>query len=331
VVTTTVPDGDGVVFLQDFTTVIEDAFTPGVEAQVGGPVTVPLPDLELAAPVTPDAGSTLLGGWGDQLGLYGGRRDQPSCDGDALISFLRGDPVAEQAWSAAQGIAAVDLAGYLQGLTPVLLTRDTRVTSHRLTGGVATPYQTVLRAGLAVLIDDVGVPRVDCATGNPLTPHVATTAAPAWGGAWPGFDPTAVVAVLPAEEPLYEFVLVDVDTGLPFARALGLFGPDYDVDLDRWCALVPEDPACTEPPDTTTTTLPDDPGLAAITILDAALTECGYSVTEYVDNGWVGEGYSVIAITSMGEAEFIVYSSDYIEVNDQLAADIAVECGFYQP
>lgn len=55
----------------------------------------------------------------------------------------------------------------------------------------------VLQAGNAVLIDQAGVPRVHCATGDPLVPpaNVDMSALTVDGKKWPRFDPQSVVAV----------------------------------------------------------------------------------------------------------------------------------------
>jgi hypothetical protein len=79
---------------------------------------------------------------------------------------------------------------YIDSLTPVLLRSDTRVTNHGFRDGWATPYQAVLQAGTAVLVDNTGVPRARCACGNPLTPPQAVPTTPTYQGTpWPGFTP----------------------------------------------------------------------------------------------------------------------------------------------
>jgi hypothetical protein len=40
----------------------------------------------------------------------------------------------------------------------VILQRDTRVTNHGFRNGRATPTQSILQAGTAVLVDEYGVP-----------------------------------------------------------------------------------------------------------------------------------------------------------------------------
>lgn len=57
---------------------------------------------------------------------------------------------------------------YIQGLKPVTLIQDTRVTNHTYESGAAVPFQAILQAGTAVLVNDKGVPVARCRCGNPL-------------------------------------------------------------------------------------------------------------------------------------------------------------------
>jgi hypothetical protein len=58
---------------------------------------------------------------------------------------------------------------YIRSLKPVTLTVDTRVTNHSYINGRAVPFQSILAAGSAVLVDKYGRPVVRCKCGNPLT------------------------------------------------------------------------------------------------------------------------------------------------------------------
>ena len=62
------------------------------------------------------------------------------------------------------------IGAYVDSLTPVVLTDDTLVTNHGYRDGHATTLPAVLQAGTAVMVDTLGVPRVKCNCGNPLTP-----------------------------------------------------------------------------------------------------------------------------------------------------------------
>jgi hypothetical protein len=159
-----------------------------------------------------DASVESLGG--DTPGLYGGTGEDAVCDPDALVAFLQDDKAKARAFAEPLGIAPRAISDYIGGLTPVVLREDTRVTNHGFKDGRATPVQAVLQAGTAVLVDDLGVPRVRCACGNPLVEPAAVEGRTEFvGNSWDGFDDTRLVAVAPASDELTELELVDVDTG----------------------------------------------------------------------------------------------------------------------
>ena len=200
-----------------------DAFTPSVEDAGDPPVTEPTP----AAP-RPDSGSTLRG---DSPGLYGAVGDDRVCDDAQLIGFLRDDPAKAAAWAAAVDIPPAEIDAYITKLTPVRLRADTRVTNHGYREGRAVARQSVLQAGPAVLVDDLGRPRVKCGCGNPLRdPSTTEGSAQYAGNGWPGFDPSEVVVVTAAPQPVDRFVLLDATTGRTVVRAPGSTGRTEDVD-----------------------------------------------------------------------------------------------------
>jgi hypothetical protein len=95
--------------------------------------------------------------------LYGGSGELGTCDQGELVDFLSANPAPATAWAGVHGIAPDRIADYVATLTPVVLLLDTAVTNYGFGGGVATPRQSVLQAGTAVLIDDTGTPAVRCA------------------------------------------------------------------------------------------------------------------------------------------------------------------------
>jgi hypothetical protein len=252
-------DGQGVVLLaaaspgrDDFADDL-DLLAPDQRAQPGG-VRVRLPSADLAAPVAL-AG---LGIRGAEPGLYTAARDEPTCDVDQLGELLlveggdEPDPVAV-AWFAAiaRNIDGSEHEDYLDGLTAVRLRLDTRVVAHGFVDGAAVAYPAVLQAGTAVLVDEMGVPRVRCTGGTPLG-----EADPASGmsreatldldarasnpdAAWAGFDPAAVVVVeaRPTEDgfELASATGPDDDGDETFLRATGSNG-----DRDR-AVFTPDD------------------------------------------------------------------------------------------
>jgi hypothetical protein len=204
-------------FLESAATAGHDPFTDSVS--VGEQ---PLPGQQ-AAGSGGDANPQLRG---DNPGLYGGTRDNTSCDPAQLVAFLQANPDKGNAWASALTIQPTQIAAYVAVLTPVVLRADTRVTNHGYRTGVANALQSTLQAGSAVLIDQTGVPRVRCACGNPLAePEPIPAGATYSGAAWNGFNTKTSVAVAPGA-PVDRFTLIDIDigTGLPFKRPVGTDG-----------------------------------------------------------------------------------------------------------
>jgi len=181
---------------------------------------------------------------GAEVGLYGGTQQLSQCDANQMIDFLQENVEKAAAWAGVQGIGAEAVSGFISELTPVVLTGDTRVTNHGFRSGAATPRQSVLQAGTAVLVDTFGVPRARCACGNPLAAPVAIAAPSFVGDAWENFSPTAV-QVIQASVPVDDFVLVDLNSGESFVRPAGSAGAGDESART----------ATTIPPSTTTTTL----------------------------------------------------------------------------
>jgi hypothetical protein len=191
---------------------------------------------------------------GSTVGLYGGSGDAKVCDAEKLVGYLLANGDKARAFAGALGITAAEIPTYVRSLTPVLLTRDTRVTNHGYANGVATPRQSVLQAGTAVLVDRYGVPRVKCGCGNPLTPP-STQALPTRtiGTPWAGYDRTTVIVVVQSSQPVDSLVLVNT-TGDGYLRiTVGSSGAITTLSAQEYCAVNPTDPTCVS---TTTTTTP---------------------------------------------------------------------------
>jgi len=215
-----------------------DVLEPDQRTQPGG-VRVRLPFVDLDEPVAL-AG---LGIRGAEPGLYTAARDEPTCDVDRLAELLvaeggdEPDPVAV-AWfgAIARNIDATEHDAYLEQLTAVRLRLDTRVVAHGFVDGAAEPYPAVLQAGTAVLVDQMGVPRVRCTGGTPLGEADPASDVEARAGdpdeAWAGFDPAAVVVVeARLAEDGFELASAngpDADGDETFVRATGSNG-----DRDR--------------------------------------------------------------------------------------------------
>ncbi|MDT7741181.1 MAG: hypothetical protein QOE59_259, partial [Actinomycetota bacterium] len=163
---------------------------------------------------------------GNTPGLYGGTMEN-ACDSSSMVAFLYQNPDRGRAFAAAEGIAPAGVADYVAGLTPVTLRSDTAVTNNGFTNGSATPFQAVLQAGSAVLVDKFGVPRARCACGNPLeSPQGAGGPANYTGDRWAGLSSDQVSEISPSATPINEFELVTPTNGT-IGRPTGSHG-DHD-------------------------------------------------------------------------------------------------------
>ncbi|WNM33452.1 DUF6777-containing protein [Streptomyces sp. Li-HN-5-11] len=169
---------------------------------------------------------------GDTPGLYGGTGKPTICDVTRLKRFLT-DPANHQkaqAWAGVLDITPAGIPDYLDRLTPVLLRHDTLVENHDYKQGNAVSFGSLLQAGIAVLVDERGLPAVKCSCGNPLRPYQRNAArvSVAFGNGdrkWPGYDPASLVTVRPAPHRLQRLALVDVDRpGVGIDRPVGTTG-----------------------------------------------------------------------------------------------------------
>ncbi|MFF7340955.1 DUF6777 domain-containing protein [Streptomyces sp. NPDC008163] len=234
--------------------VLQPATDPGTApftaSTAGGPALPPGP-ARTRAPRSPSAPGQALKRTGSTPGLYAGTRAVPSCDVEAEIRMLAVDPAREEAFAQTVSVAREEIAGFLRGLTPVLLRADTLVTGHGFRDGSVTTYQAVLQAGTAVMVDVRGLPRVRCVCGNPLDPPDGSGDATAGTGErWEGFDPARTVVVEPAARPVAELVIADLARHSWIARPAG-----DEATGDR----VPEKPPPYTPDTDITGPLPDVP------------------------------------------------------------------------
>lgn len=179
---------------------------------------------------------------GNAPGLYGGSRDTQACDVEELVEELTDDADAgrAQAWADVHDIRVSEIPEYVDGLTAARLSFDTRVTNHALSDGQASAFQSLSQAGTAVLVDETGIPRVNCNCGNPLLEPAELSEdsdeeealavedlASNPDQAWEGLDPERVVAVQPASTPVEAITLLDSenDDGL-LERPVGSNGTE---------------------------------------------------------------------------------------------------------
>lgn len=262
--TTSLPDGTldptqlgpGEVLLEPVNSETVTPFTPSARTSDERTPTVSLPQIPMpttTAPLT-EGQVPLSQVNGNVPGLYGGTRNAAECDQQSMISYLEANPDKAAAWAGVQGIQVGELRSYIESLTPVVLTRDTRVTNHGFRNGQAFAHPSVLQAGHAVLVDRWGIPRAKCSCGNPLTPPTPLSQPPTYvGPQWPTFDPTIIIVVVVAEPVTDGFVIVDVDSGELIIRTVGatpgtpdLATGDVRVTL-RWSDAADLDLSVTDP------------------------------------------------------------------------------------
>jgi hypothetical protein len=267
VVLVVLPDGSQQAEEQVFLTPLDDpGADPFTDASMATPLdptmTTPGPDPAGAPPGDPNATRTV---YGDTDGLFGGTRNESTCDGQGLINYLQQQPAKAAAWASVQKISVDQIPGYIQQLTPVRLRADTRVLDHGFVNGQAYSRQAVLQALTAVMVDKYGMPRVRCMSGSPLLdiPEVqqiqqqqaqpgqqaqpvrrAVARRPVFiGTQWRGFNPRVIVVILrPLRNRIIDFIILLDLRRLPiillFGRRigirLGIAGVDlrvFDVDL----------------------------------------------------------------------------------------------------
>jgi hypothetical protein len=146
-----------------------------------------------------------------------------------LIKFLGRNPTKAKAWAGAHKIKVSQISTFIRRLTPVILRRDTLVTNHGFKKGKANAISAVLEAGIAVLVDDSGVPMVKCNCGNPLTEatvkldHEVEVTVPKGSRNW-GFKRERAVRVRKPARKVTSLELVQPGTGTAFSRPVGTSG-----------------------------------------------------------------------------------------------------------
>ena len=276
---------EGEIFLEPAASEGPDSFAG--ELFGGEPATTPPGDSTTPPELAPDAsGPTPVSAVvGDTPGLYGGTRNNAVCDKERQLLFLQenGEKAAafvealnsdpSLMWNGGPTLSVTQLPDYFAELTPMVLTRDTRVTNHGYRDGRPTSRQVVLQAGTAVLVDRYGVPRARCLCGNPLTAPQPVPVAPVYTGpSWPDFSPITIVVINQTTIVIDVFVLVDVMTGGEFVRPWGSDGvADAPSEASVWQVDVTAVLAEVDYFNTTTTTWSGDFTIAA----DGVITGSG--------------------------------------------------------
>lgn len=184
---------------------------------------------------------------GNDPNLYGGSGQLSVCDADALVANLNGNDDLNAAFAQGIGINASDVPRYVKSLTPVVLRQDTWVTNHGYDNGRATPYQSVLQRGTAVMVDAYGVPRVRCSCGNPLAEAWNGYTAPEASKAnWDDYEPRSVVTIYETDITINNINVIDIEDG----TSINIDIDDDDVSTqEEILDAVTEDTPTTSPKD----------------------------------------------------------------------------------
>ncbi|MEU7554887.1 DUF6777 domain-containing protein [Streptomyces sp. NPDC044571] len=190
-----------------------DPFTPSSAPGESAPLQAPLPNRTGKGIRTVSAATP---------GLYGGTERYGSCDVEQQVSALTKDDKKTRAFAEAAAVDTAKVPDFLRGLTPVVLRADTRVTSHGFRDGRAHPFQSVLQAGTAVLVDAHGMPRVRCAGGNPLLAPRAPKGTPVLKGEqWAAYQPSQVIVIEPTPAELRSLIIVNIADNSWLERTTG--------------------------------------------------------------------------------------------------------------
>jgi hypothetical protein len=173
---------------------------------------------------------------GGATGEFGGSTKPGTCAIAQLKKFLTAPENSAKAreWARVLHIEPDRISGYIDQLTPVVLRHDTLVTNHEYKHGKAVPFDALLQAGIAILVDQQGLPAVKCSCGNPLRPSKAnikktSVRFKAGNKKWSGFQRNHIVIVEPPPggPRIDRLQLVDVhDPDHGIARELGVNGDD---------------------------------------------------------------------------------------------------------
>ena len=256
---------------------------------------------------------------GSEPGLYGGTRDDASCNRLALVRFLSDEPEKAAAWARVHDIEPDAIFEYVSSLTPVLLRGDTRVTNHGFRDGTANPIQSVLQAGTAVLVDEFGIPRVRCSCGT-RSFHPSRRSHPGtWGDEWDGFDRDRVQVTF-VDVDIDIFVLTDVETGDRFQRPVGSDGDD-DEDVGG------DPPPPTTSTTTTTTTTTSTPPTTTTTTTTTSLPDDGLGTGDVQATiSWSGDNDVDIHVIDPNGEE-ISFANTSSSSGGQLDVDEIPSCG----
>lgn len=267
---------------------------------------------------------------------FGGTHLTTQCDRLKLIKALMKDPVKARAWASEEHIKPSAITSRIKKLTSVILRKDTVVVNHGYHGaGRVSSYNSVLQAGMAVLVDAFGQPVVKCNCGNPLTMPEKTDLdygrSTYNGRVWGGFERKKLTVVRPG--PVQSHItLADLTdhgkpTGKQYVRPVGTTGTqDLPLQPIETSSPSPSDPSfeptgvspstSTDPTETGTETTSGG-GIAVTATGAASIRRDPDQDSEEVDHLTVGNQYTALCQTQGKTADaFGTTSSTWVQLAD---------------
>lgn len=271
---------------------------------------------------------------------FGGTHLTTQCDRLKLIKALMKDPAKARAWASEEHIKPSAITSRIKKLTSVILRKDTVVVNHGYHGaGRVSSYNSVLQAGMAVLVDAFGQPVVKCNCGNPLTMPEKTDLdygrSTYNGRVWGGFERKKLTVVRPG--PVQSHItLADLTgngkpTGKQYVRPVGTAGQE-DSSLQPVISASPPTQDSPSTPDSELSGSPSTEGTTPTPTGTETTSGGGIMVTatgaaairrdpdqdsEAVDHLTVGNQYTALCQTQGTTADaFGATSSTWVQLAD---------------
>jgi hypothetical protein len=228
---------------------------------------------------------------------FGGTHLTTQCDRLKLIKALMKDPAKARAWASEEHIKPSAITSRIKKLTSVILRKDTVVVNHGYHGaGRVSSYDSVLQAGMAVLVDAFGQPVVKCNCGNPLTmPKTDLDYGRSTynGTVWGGFERKRLTVVRPGTGQS-RITLADLTdhgkpTGKQYVRPVGTTGTQ-DLPLQPIPVTSPSPSESQSEPTgdpSLSTTSPTDGSPTMGTGTDTSSTAGGNTTVTAVEAAWI--------------------------------------------
>lgn len=158
-------------------------------------------------------------------GTYGGPGSNV-CDIEGMKEFFRSHPDRAAAWARIQGIEFAQIDSFLDSLQPAFLAQNVKLTMYGFKNGQEYGYEAIIKAGTAVLVDELGLPRARCACGNPLVTDQ------------PPVEETTTTTTTTTEVPV---VIEECPEGTTYYRNEDGLPQSFEPMVDEWVEIQPDD------------------------------------------------------------------------------------------